>query len=81
MQLVYFSAPVVQEIEIWPSELLVYAQLRILLAEWDTPTSQRFWNIGSSNLGQTTEPSNSKKTKQNKKNIKKTLKTRMNSKL
>ena len=39
-------------------EQIVYAQSKICLEEWDVQTPLRFWDTnGSSNLGQTTRPS------------------------
>ena len=60
---------IVQEIEIWPYEQVVYASTRIRPREWDTQTSLEFWDSnGSPNLGQTIRPRDSqyKKTKRNK---------------
>ena len=43
---------------------MVYAQLIICPGEWDAQISQGFWDTnGSSNLGQTTRPSDSRKKK------------------
>ena len=51
--------PLVQEIEIWQYEQLVYAQLGIYSGEWDAQTTMGFCDTnGSINLGQTTRPSN-----------------------
>ena len=45
----------VQEIEIWPYEQIIYAQPRIFPGEWDTQTSLGFWDTnGSLNIDQTT---------------------------
>ena len=37
---------IVQEIEIWPYEQMIYAQPRICPGEWDTQASLGFWNNG-----------------------------------
>ena len=50
---------IVQEIELWPNEQMVYAQLSIYPGEWDTQTPLEFWHInGSLNLGLTTRSYN-----------------------
>ena len=52
------SLGIVQEIEIWLYEQMVYAQLRVCPVEWHKQTPQGFWDTnGSRNLGQTTRPS------------------------
>ena len=53
---------VVQKIEIWPYEQMVYAQTKICAREWDAQTSQVFWDTNrSSNLGQKTRSRDCKK--------------------
>ena len=45
---------IVQEIEIWPCEQMIYAQPRICPGELNAQTSLGFWDTnGSPNLGQT----------------------------
>ena len=59
---------IVQEIESWPYELVVYAPSRIRLGEWDAQTSLWFWDTnGSPNLGQTTSACDSQQKKKKKK--------------
>ena len=59
---------IVQEIEIWPYEQIVYAQLRICPGEWDAQNSPGFWDTnGSLNLGQTAIPRDSPQKKKKKK--------------
>ena len=59
---------IVQEIEIWPYEQVVYAQPRICSGEWDTQTSLGFWDTSRSpNLSQMTRPTDNKKKKKKKK--------------
>ena len=46
---------IVQKIEIWPYNQILYAQSRIRPREWDTQNSQGFWNTNRSpNPGQKT---------------------------
>ena len=57
-----------QEIEIWPYEQMVYAQLRIYHGEWDAQTPLEYWDTnGSPNLGQTTGPYNNQQQQQQQK--------------
>ena len=59
---------IAQESEIWPYEQMVYTKPRTCLRKWDAQTLLGFWNTnGSSNLGQTIRPNNSKKKKEKKK--------------
>ena len=52
------------EVYIWPYEQVVYAQTRIHRGEWDAESSLGFSDTnGSSNLGQTTRPSDSQQQK------------------
>ena len=56
---------IVQEIEIWPYEQMLYAQPRICSGEWDEQTLHRFWDTnGSPNLSQTTRLSNNQQEKE-----------------
>ena len=49
----------VQEIEIWPYELMVYAQPNSSPRKWHAWTPMGLWHIhGSPNLGQKTRPYN-----------------------
>ena len=55
---------IVQEVEVWPYEQMVYAQPRICHGEWDTQTPLGFWDTnGSPNLGQTTRLYNNERKK------------------
>ena len=57
---------IVQEIEIWPYEQMVYAQPRMCPGEWDTQSPQEFWDRnGSPNFGQTIGPCNNQQEKEN----------------
>ena len=59
---------IMQEIEIWPFEELVYAQLGICPRKWDEKSFQGFLDKnGSPNLGQTTKPIDSQQKKKKKK--------------
>ena len=59
---------IVQEIKLWPCELMVYAQARIRPGEWDKQTPQGFWDTnGLPNLGQTTRPCKNQQQQQKKK--------------
>ena len=50
---------IVQEIEIWPYQQMVYAQPKICPAEWDAQTPLEFWDTDwSPYLGQTTRTYN-----------------------
>ena len=61
-----WSTAIVQEIEIWPYEQMVYVQTSICPGKWDAQTPLGFWNINRSpNLGQTTRPSNNQQEKEN----------------
>ena len=64
---------VMQEIEIWPYEEIVYAQPSISPGEWDTQTPMEFSHTnGSSNIGQVIRPyDNQQKKKKKKKKEKK----------
>ena len=53
-----------QEIEIWQYCLVVYAQTRIIHAEWDAQNSLEFWNTNRShNPAETIWPRDSKQKK------------------
>ena len=53
------SLGIVQEIELWPYEQMVYAQPKICPGEWDPQTLLGFWDTNwSPNFGQTTRPYN-----------------------
>ena len=55
---------IVQEIEIWPYEQVVYAQPGICQREWNAQTSLKFWDTNRSlNLGQTTRHNDSQQKK------------------
>ena len=58
---------IVQGVEAWPYEQMVYAQPRICSREWDAQTPLRFWDInGSSYPSQTTRSyDNQQKKKEN----------------
>ena len=59
---------IVQEIEIWLNEQMVYAQPRICPKEWEAQTPLRFWDTnGWPHLGQMTWPWSTKKKKKKKK--------------
>ena len=59
---------ILQEIELWPCEQVVYAQPRIHPVEWDVWNSRGFWDSNRSlDTGQTIRPSNSQKKKERKK--------------
>ena len=46
---------IVQAVEVWPNEQMVYAQPRICPGEWDAKSPRGFWDSNeSTNLGQTT---------------------------
>ena len=63
---------IVQRIWIWAYEWVAYIQSGICSGEWDTQTSQVFWDTnGTPNLGQTTGPSDNQKKKKKKKEKKK----------
>ena len=54
----------VLEIEVWPHEQMVYAQLRICPWEWDTQTPLGFWDTnGWPNLDQATRSYNNQQKK------------------
>ena len=44
------SLGIVQEIEIWSYEQVVYAQFRIRLEEWDAQTPLEFWDTNQSRI-------------------------------
>ena len=51
---------IVQEIEVWADEDMLYTQRRIRPGEWDTLTSLGFWDTNRSpNFDQTTRPRDS----------------------
>ena len=55
---------IVQEVQIWPYEKVVYALAGIRSGEWDAQTSLGLWDTNrSSNLGQTTRPCDSQQKK------------------
>ena len=58
---------IVQEIEIWTYEQMVYAEPRICPWEWDAQTLLGFQNTkGSANIGKTTKSYNNQKKKKKK---------------
>ena len=65
-----------QEVKIWSNEQMVYVQPKIHPGDRDAQNSLGFWNTnGTSNLGQTTKPSDSKKKKKKRKKEKKKKET------
>ena len=59
---------IVQEIEIWPYEQMIYAQTSICPREWDTQTPLGFWDTNRSpNLDQKTRPYDNQQKKKKKK--------------
>ena len=56
---------IVQEVEDWPYEQMVYAQPRICPGEWDAQTPLGWITNGSPNLGQTTRPYNNQQNREN----------------
>ena len=57
---------IVQEIEIWPYEQVVYARPRIRLGEWDAENPLGFWDTSRSpDLSQMTRPSDNQLKKEN----------------
>ena len=61
------SLGIVQEIEIWPCEQVVYAQPRICPRKWNAQNSLGFWDTnGSPNLAQTTRPIDNQQQKKKK---------------
>ena len=60
----YDSLGIVQKIEVWPYEKMVYTELRICPGEWDAQTPQGFlYTNESPNLSQTTRSYNNQQKK------------------